>query len=147
MYPYDRQFTIQIPGFQQFGPPSGGFDQPPFGLPGGGYGFEQQPPFGPPGYQGGLGSSGQVGPPQGPPPGEIPPLQSQSQVGIYAVDPGGIRRCLYRFTYIRLNNGRSFWFYPTFVGRNSIAGYRWRRNQYRWVYFGIDLDRISSFSC
>jgi hypothetical protein len=31
------------------------------------------------------------------------------------------------------------------VGRNSIAGYRWRRN--RWVYFGIDLNQIQSFQC
>nr|WP_253957733.1 transporter [Metabacillus halosaccharovorans] len=128
MYPYNRQFTI--PGFPPFGPPGGGFDQ--------------QPPYGPPGFQGGP---GQGGPPQGPPPGEIPPLQSQSQVGTFAVDPGGIRRCLFRFTYIRLNNGRAFWYYPTFVGRNSVAGYRWRRRQYRWVYFGIDLDQIRSFSC
>lgn len=136
-YPYDRQFTIQIPGFPQFGPPSGGFDQTPFGPP----------PFGTPGFPGGSGGPGQAGPPQGPPPSEIPPLQSQGQAGIYAVDPGGIRGCLYRFTYIRLNNGRSFWYYPTFVGRNSVAGYRWRRRQYRWVYFGIDLNEIRSFSC
>ncbi|MGM0873386.1 MAG: transporter [Bacillota bacterium] len=139
MYPYHRQFTIQIPGFPQFGGQSG---YPPFGPPGygqGGYG-------GGPG-QGGFGGGGQGGPPSGPPPSEIPPDQSQGQFGIYAVDPGGIRGCLYRFTYIRLTNGRSFWFYPTFVGRNSIAGYRWRRNQYRWDYFGIDLDRIRSFSC
>jgi len=128
-YPYHRQFTIQIPGFPPFGPPSGGGDQPPFGPPGG------------------IGAPGQAGPPLGPPPSEIPPLQSQSQIGIFAVDPGGIRPCLYRFTYIRLNNGRSFWYYPIFVGRNSIAGYRWRRRQFRWVYFGIDLNEIRSFSC
>jgi hypothetical protein len=45
-----------------------------------------------------------------------------------------------------LNNGNSFWFYPIFVGRNSVAGYRWRR-RYGWVYFGIDLNRIRSFQC
>lgn len=146
MYPY-RQFTIQIPGFPQFGPPGvNWYDQPPYGPPNGfDFGFDQQPPFGPPGYnQGGF---DQAGPPPGPPPSEIPPAQLQSQPGVYAVDPGGIRGCLYRYTYIRLNNGRSFWFYPTFVGRNSIAGYRWRPRQYRWIYFGIDLDHIRSFSC
>lgn len=145
MYPYHRQFTIQIPGFPQFGG-QGGF--PPYGPPGG-FGPDQ-PPYGPPGYgQGGFGGGpGQGGPPSGPPPSEIPLEQSQGgQFGIFAVDPGGIRGCLYRFTYIRLNNGRSFWFYPTFVGRYSVAGYRWRRRQYRWVYFGIDLQEIRSFSC
>jgi hypothetical protein len=129
-YLYYRQF--QVPGF------------PPFGGQGG------MPPFGPPGSgQGGGfgGGPGQAGPPFGPPPSTIPPEQGQGQFGVFAVDPGGIRGCLYRFTFIRLNNGRSFWYYPTFVGRNSVAGYRWRRNQFRWDYFGIDLDRIRSFSC
>jgi hypothetical protein len=137
MYPYDRQFTMPMPGLPPFGP---GQQQPSFG-PG-----QQQPPFGPPGFGQG-GGPGQAGPPLGPPPSTIPPQQSQGQFGAFAVDPGGIRRCLYRFTFIRLNNGRSFWYYPTFVGRNSIAGYRWRRNQFRWQYFGIDLNQIRSFSC
>lgn len=79
--------------------------------------------------------------PSGPPPSYVP------QQSTYAIDPGGIRGCLYRFTYIRLENGRRFWFYPVFVGRRSIAGYRWRPRQYRWQYFGIDLDEVSSFSC
>lgn len=69
------------------------------------------------------------------------------QVGTFAVDPGGIRRCLHRFTFIRLTNGRSFWYFPVFVGQRSIAGWRWRPRQNRWEYFGIDLNRISSFSC
>jgi hypothetical protein len=134
MYPYYRQFPIQIPGF------------PPFG----GQGQGGMPPFGPPGTgQGGGfgGGPGQAGPPSGPPPSTIPPEQSQGQFGVFAVDPGAIQGCLFRFTFIRLNNGRSFWFYPTFVGRNSVAGYRWRPNQFRWDYFGIDLNRIRSFSC
>jgi hypothetical protein len=126
VYPYHRQF--QVPGF----PPSGG----PGGFPPGG-------PGGFPPFQGGGFGQGQA--PQGPPPSTIP--QEASGPSLFAVDPGGIRRCLYRFTFVRLNNGRSFWYYPTFVGRQSIAGYRWRPNQFRWVYFGIDLNRIRSFSC
>lgn len=130
MYPYYRQFPIQIqiPGFPQFG------EQVSF------------PPFAPPGFgQGGIGGgAGQVGPPSGPPPSFIP---QETDFGAFAIDPGGIRRCLYRFTFIRLINGRGFWFFPTFVGRNSVAGYRWRRNQFRWEYFGIDLNRIRSFRC
>jgi hypothetical protein len=66
-------------------------------------------------------------------------------VGAYAVDPGAIRRCLYRYVYIWLENGRSFWAWLTFVGRTSVAGWRW--NGYRWVYFGIDLSDIEAFVC
>ncbi|KGP71327.1 hypothetical protein [Pontibacillus yanchengensis] len=123
-----------FPGQQQFGPPG-----PPPGQGGGG-----QPPFGPPSGQGGFG-------PPGPPPSSPPFGQGQQagygQPGLFAVDPGALRGCLYRYTWVRLNNGRAFWYYPTFIGRTSVAGYRWRRSQQRWVYFGIDTDRISSFSC
>ncbi len=79
--------------------------------------------------------------PSGPPPKQVP----QVTPGLTAVDPGAIRRCRYRFVYIWLENGRSFWAWLTFVGRRSIAGYRWIRN--RWVYFGTDLRNISDFYC
>ncbi|WP_243291665.1 transporter [Bacillus sp. FJAT-47783] len=133
MYPYNRQFQIFPFPFGQ-----GGLPFPPFG---GG----QTPPFGPPSSGDGLGQGQQGGPPPGPPPAFTP--QEAQGPSLYAVDPGGIRGCLYRYTYIRLNNGRSFWFYPTFVGRTSVAGWRWRRRQNRWVYYGIDLQRIRSYSC
>ncbi|KEZ53964.1 hypothetical protein [Metabacillus indicus] len=117
--PYDRQ---GFPGF-----PGGGFG------PGGG-----MPPGPPPGFGGGGAQA-----PTGPPPSQIP----QQSPSLFAVDPGAISGCLFRFTYVWLNNGNSFWFYPTFVGRTSVAGYRWRPRQFRWVYFGIDTQRIASFSC
>lgn len=145
-YSNDRQqpneFTILPIGG---GYPGGGF---PGGFPGGGFpGFPGFPggdddfPGGgfPPPFGGGGGD--QYGPPSGPPPSYVP----QQGFSAYAVDPGAIRRCRFRFTYIWLNNGRSFWFYPTYVGRDSIAGYRWRNR--RWVYYGTDLRRISSFQC
>ncbi|MBU5466815.1 hypothetical protein KQI49_08210 [Virgibacillus sp. MSJ-26] len=81
------------------------------------------------------------GPPTTPPP-NFEPTQPSFQT--FAIDPGAIRGCLYKFTYVWLNR-ESFWFYPVYIGRQSVAGYRWRRN--RWVYFGIDLDRIQSFQC
>lgn len=146
MYPYEQQFPTQTSRFGQtggppFGPPhgGGGQGQPPFNPHQGG-GGQGQPPFNP--HQGG---GGQGQPPLGPPPSTIPP-ETQG-VSTFAVDPGSIRGCLYRYTFVRLNNGRGFWFYPTFVGRTSVAGYRWRPRQYRWEYFGIDLNRIRSFSC
>ncbi|SDJ84462.1 hypothetical protein [Sediminibacillus albus] len=111
----------------QTGPQPGipGFPSFPGGQPGGG------PPIGAP----------PTGAPTGPPPSFIP----QQQLQTYAIDAGAIRGCLYRFTYVWLEGYQSFWFFPTYVGRRSIAGYRW--TGYRWVYFGIDLDRIDSFQC
>ncbi|MCM3588319.1 hypothetical protein M3182_21815 [Mesobacillus maritimus] len=111
---------------------------PPIGLPPGLSGPPgSQPPFGPPGQ----GQAG--GPPTSPPPSFVP-AQTQ-QVGTFAVDPGGIRRCLFRYTYVWLRGFEQFWFYPIFVGRNSVAGWRW--TGYRWVYFGISLRQIQSFTC
>lgn len=86
----------------------------------------------------------QGGPPTSPPPQFTPQMQ-QSGISVFAVDPGAIRGCLYRFTYVWLNNRSKFWFYPVFVGRNSVAGWRWRN--FRWVYFGIDLNEINNFEC
>lgn len=93
------------------------------------------PPFAPPGQ----GST--AGPPTSPPPSFVP----QQQVEAYAVDPGGIRGCLFRYTYVWMRGFESFWFYPTFVGRDSVAGYRW--TGFRWSYFGIDLRQIQSYTC
>ncbi len=79
--------------------------------------------------------------PTGAPPRQIP----EKRATLYAVDPGGIRPCLYNYTYVWLTNGRSFWFYPTFVGRESVSGYRWSR--YGWTFIGFDLSLIESFTC
>lgn len=113
------------------GPPTGLPSAPPTGV------LSGPPPFTPPGQ--GVTN----GPPTGPPP-SFTPTQSQ-QVGLLAVDPGAISGCLYQFTYVWLNSGRQFWFYPVFVGRRSVAGYRW--TGFGWVYFGIDLRSIQSFQC
>ncbi|MBA2174598.1 hypothetical protein H0266_06705 [Halobacillus locisalis] len=130
-----------------FGPGQGGF----FGGPGLGPNQPPGPPFGggpgggptqPPGPPfGGGGPGGQL-----PPPPLNPPQSSQGP-SLYAVDPGSLRGCLYRYTWIRLENGRSFWFYPTFIGRTSVAGFRWQRRRRRWVYSGFDTNQIASFQC
>lgn len=129
----NRQFNVRgLIGGLLFGPPGGGF-----------YPGYQPQPFPP--YTGGPGQAPFPPQTQGPPTGPPPPFEPQkSAVQPFAVDPGAIRGCMFRFTYIWLNRD-SFWFYPVFLGRNSVAGYRWRRN--RWVYFGIDLDEINSFQC
>nr|WP_194287263.1 hypothetical protein [Gracilibacillus oryzae] len=132
----ERQFPF-FPFFQGGFPGTGGGFPPGQGPGPGQQGF---PPFGPPqqGQQGGA--------PLGPPPQQIPqqPLQAQG-AQVKAVDPGSIRGCMYRYTYVWLSRFNAFWFYPTFVGRRSVAGYRW--TGFNWVYFGIDLDRIQSFTC
>lgn len=111
-----------VPGFPMGGPPSS--------PPGGHVGFP------------GVGGNQEAGAPTSPPPAFTP---EQPAFQTFAVDPGAIRGCLFRFTYMWLNNNEAFWFYPTFLGRNSVAGFRWVG--FRWVYFGIDLNRIQSFQC
>ncbi|WP_175618753.1 hypothetical protein [Oceanobacillus kimchii] len=135
--------------------PGGGFPGGPGGGPGGGFPgggfpggfpggiFDGFPGGGFPGggFPGGGGQDGQQAPTAAPP--SFTPEKPAFQT--FAVDPGGIRRCLFRFTYIWPERGRGFWYFPTFVGRNSIAGFRW--SGFRWVYFGMDLGRIESFQC
>ena len=118
--------------------------QPPFGQQGLPFGLpfgQQGPPFGPPSTTPGASS----GPPSGPPPSFVP-QQSQAQgIGVFAVDPGAIRPCIFRYVYIWLNTGESFWAWLIFVGRRSAAGWRW--TGFRWIYFGVDLRNIESFVC
>ncbi|WP_152395092.1 transporter [Paenibacillus guangzhouensis] len=122
--------------------PRGGRSFFPFGGPPGQPPFSPGPPGQPPGTSGPSGAQA----PSSPPPQFVPakPL-SQAQAGAFAVDPGAIRRCMFRYTYVWLTNGDQFWFYPIFVGRDSVAGFRW--NGFFWMYFGIDLRRIDSFTC
>jgi hypothetical protein len=132
-YDETRQFA---PWFPSPGGPIGTSPGGPIGTP----------PGGPPGFPPSFPPQGQgpdVGPPSTPPPSFVP--TQEQQAGVFAVDPGSIRRCLFRYTYVWLRNRQQFWFYPTFVGRRSISGYRW--TGFRWVFFGIDLREIQSFTC
>ncbi|QUG43581.1 hypothetical protein KD050_10325 [Psychrobacillus sp. INOP01] len=133
---------------QQFGSPQfPGSMMPPFGqqqFPGNmfpPFGQQQGPSF-PPSFPPGGQQGGQQGAPTSPPPAFVPQRQS---AGVFAVDPGSIRGCLFRNTYVWLNNGNSFWLYPIHVGRRSVAGFRW--NGFMWTYYGTDLERIASFQC
>ncbi|MCG7345446.1 hypothetical protein MHZ92_15015 [Sporosarcina sp. ACRSL] len=110
------------------------------GFPGGGF-----PGPGGPGFPGGgfPGPGGQQAP-TSPPPSFTPQYPS---VQAFAVDPGAIRGCLFRNTFIWTSRRRGFWFYPTFVGRTSVAGYRWSSSGRRWMFTGIDLNRIEQFTC
>ncbi|MFC5446819.1 hypothetical protein [Paenibacillus aestuarii] len=146
--------------------PGGGMPGFPFPGMGGAPGFPGMPgtpsfpggqpsPFPGPGsspFPGGPGGPGASGAPAGmqapssPPPSFIPQKPVSATGGAaFAVDPGGIRRCMFRFTYVWMSNGQSFWFFPVFVGRNSVTGFRW--TGFSWMYFGVDLRFIEAFTC
>lgn len=104
------------------------------------YFFRQLPPAPP--FPGGMGNP-QEGKPQGPPP-TLTPHKSEG-ISVKSVSPGSIKPCTYRYVYIWLENGRSFWAWLTRVDRRTASGWRWDHR--RWVYFGIDLRHIESFEC
>ncbi|MDV6379024.1 hypothetical protein ORD22_12450 [Sporosarcina sp. GW1-11] len=107
--------------------------------------FPGQPGFpGQPNFPNQPGQGGQSSAPTTPPPNQIP---SYPEFQTFAVDPGAISGCLYRYTYVWTSRFNGFWFYPTFVGRTSVAGFQWNPRRYRWEYLGIDLQRIDSFRC
>jgi len=120
---------------------------PPPGMPGSQHpmGPSQGFPGGQPPMGGAPGQGGQSGPPTSPPPSFVPAQTQAMQAGTFAVDPGSMRRCLFRNTYIWMRNRQQFWFFPIFLGRNSVAGWRW--TGFRWMYFGVDLRQIESFTC
>ncbi|MEH7590730.1 collagen-like protein [Priestia megaterium] len=145
-YPRFLDSQSQSPRFP--GSP-GGFPGSPGGFPGSPGGFPGSPggfpgsPGGFPGSPGGFpGSPGGQQAPTSPPPAFIPQQQTATP---FAVDPGAISLCLFRNTYIWLRNGSSFWFFPIFVGRRSVSGFRW--NGRFWTIFGIDTRQIVSFTC
>src|SRR3712207_8775854 len=79
------------PGFRQFPP-----GPPPFGFPGSGNMFP--------------GPGNKEAPPMGPPPSFTPSkTETKAGINVKAVDPGSIRFCKYKYTYLWLTNGNSFW--------------------------------------
>lgn len=131
---------------------------PPGSIPQGPPGRGQEPPR-PPGFGPGPGRPGMQ--PPSAPPDFTPQLPREEQqllsgpsdfrgpFGGRIIDfrrrPRDFRRCLNRFTYIWLVNGSNFWFYPVFIGRNTIEGFRWRRN--RWDYERLNINRILFHLC
>lgn len=135
---YEAQALLAQHGVRAF--PGGGFPGFP-GLPG--TGLPGTP--GMPDFTGGQQGGGYQAP-TSPPPSTIPPKPYSISSGVAFVDPGAISGCLFRFTYVWLTNGDQFWFFPTFVGPQSIAGFRY--NIFGgWRYFGIDLRFVDAFTC
>lgn len=138
-----------FPGQGRPGFPGGGFPPGQGGFPGGGFPGGGFPGQGGPGFPGGgfPGQGGQQQAPSSPPPNYTPSYPGGNQPSLFAVDPGAIRGCLFRYTFVWTSRRNGFWYFPTFVGRTSVAGYRWRPSRRRWEYFGIDLNRIDQFTC
>lgn len=98
----------------------------------------------------------QNGRPSSPPPNYTPEMPrshgSRQQVGFNNCSAGGcsnnqfsLRRCVNRFTFIWTFNSGGFWFYPTFVGRQFVEGFRWKGNN--WVYDRIFIRSILFHQC
>lgn len=84
----------------------------------------------------------------GPPPSYTPkqaPSSKSSNSNMLKVSPGSLSPCKYQYVYVWQTNGSSYWAWFTRIDRTTASGYRW--NGYRWVYFGVDLNRIESFEC
>ncbi|MGC4377513.1 transporter [Fictibacillus sp. Mic-4] len=139
-YPY-QQYPWYGGQYQQ---PGGYPGSPPsYGPPQHGTTGQQHQPYGSSQH----GTTGQqhqhYGPPGAPP--SFVPQHATGHLGAYAVDPGAIRPCIHQFIYIWPEHGHGFWAWLTYVGRRSVAGFRW--TGYRWVYFGMDTRQIQSFYC
>ena len=143
--PFQRQRPPFPPEYNDNVPPQINL-QPSFNYPGGG--------FTPPGFNYHNNNPNQPGMPKSPPPNYIPNKndggtqnfsQSEYTPSTKAVSQNSIRFCLYKYTYIWERNGRSYWAFLLNVDRVSVSGFRWLGR--RWVYFGVDLRRIDSFTC
>lgn len=155
MYPFDYdddyfgQFDDDNQGRGR-GRGRGQDDSPTFrgGFPGGGFpgGF---PGGAPGGFPGGFpGGSDQLRPPTAPPPSFTPQTFTTTQQQDFSRrgGVGGIRRCMFRNTFVWLRNGNSFWFFPMLIVGNSIIGFRWRGRR-GWVFDSINRNSIIFFQC
>lgn len=140
MYPYLYNCPVFSGQFRPDGIFPGGMF--PGGMfPGGQFitgGMPSQPQQLPGGMQG-------ASTPPGPPPSVMPPKPVTAQGTYYAVDPGAIFLCLFKFTVIYPTGGLPFWAWLVFVGPRSVAGFRW--NGFSWSPFGLDLNLIDYFQC
>ena len=129
-----------------FGPPPNMGQPPNFGPP---PNIGQPPNFGPPPN---MGQPPNFGPPPNigqPPAGQMPmsaPPSFSPAMPAWHGGSNGIQRCLFRNTFIWTTSGRSFWFFPTVIGREFIAGFRWS-NRSGWRFSTIMRENILAFEC
>ena len=81
----------------------------------------------------------QGGAPRSAPPSYTPAPSSRHR----QVDSAALSSCMFTNTYIWLKNGQSFWFFPTFVGRRTVSGFRWAHH--RWVFVSFNINDMEAF--
>ncbi|MBR0597599.1 hypothetical protein [Sinanaerobacter chloroacetimidivorans] len=75
----------------------------------------------------------------------MPPPDRNIPYPVRQMGDPGLKHCINQMTYIWLKNGNEFWFYPTFVGRQTMLGFRWRRMG--WTRDRVNIKNIRSFQC
>ena len=84
-------------------------------------------------------------PPKNPPPSYTPKLSDLPNPNLTKVESGAISPCIYRYTYLWLKNGESYWSYIVRIGNTSLSG--WRYIGGRWISFTLDLKDLRNFVC
>ena len=84
-------------------------------------------------------------PPKNPPPSYTPKLSDLPEPNLTKVESGAISPCIYKYTYLWLKNGESYWSYIVRIGNISLSG--WRYIGGRWISFSLDLKDLKNFVC
>ena len=65
----------------------------------------------------------------------------------YAVSGNALACCLDKLTYIWQNDGKEYWTYVFYVDKVCYVGWRWNKHINDWVYYGVDISKVETFSC
>lgn len=65
----------------------------------------------------------------------------------YAVSGNALACCLDKLTYIWQNDGKEYWTYIFYVDKVCFVGWRWNKHVNDWVYYGVDISKVETFSC
>lgn len=79
--------------------------------------------------------------PKNPPPNYTPKIPTS----VSSIEYNIISPCVYKYTYLWLKNGESFWSYIVYVGKRAVSGWRYKRG--RWIHFSSHLKQIKNFTC
>lgn len=86
------------------------------------------------------------------PPPNLVPLKDKGKAegntkipGKNIIAPSSLNHCLFKFTYIWLDNGLSFWSKPVAITNESVFAWVW--NGVSWNYINIYLYLINTFLC
>jgi len=89
------------------------------------------------------GSGPALGPARRGRPFHSPPEMLPGRAGRLRPERSALAGCMGRTMYVWLRCGRSFWFYPEYIGRSTLAGYAWTHG--RWTYTGFSIFSVEFF--